>query len=125
MKISDKNINPKPNDFDYLMILDSLVTQDQQGVMWRKAKAEICKEDSTAVASTVSKFKLLKTIAHLFYVVCSFQHENLLWKILVPEWALRIFMEKFELDRNEAIDHLHKQNQAEINNTTGLDDLDF
>lgn len=69
LKISDKNINPKPNEFDYLMILDALVTQEQQGAMWRKAKAEICKEDSAAVASTVSDFKLEKTIAHLFYVV--------------------------------------------------------
>lgn len=69
LKISDKKINPKSNEFDYLMILDSLVTQEQQCVMWRKIKTEICKEDSAAGASTVSKFKIEKTIAHLFYVV--------------------------------------------------------
>lgn len=42
----------------------------------------------------------------------------------MPEWALRIAMRRFNLDRNQAIDQLNKQNQVEINHLSGLD-LDF
>lgn len=38
-----------------------------------------------------------------------FQHENLIWKGMLPEWALQIFMDKFSLDRADAIKQLTDQ----------------
>lgn len=57
-------------------------------------------------------------------ILCSFyafQHENLLWKIAIPEWALQIAMDRFHLTRDGAINHLKKQDQAEINYLSGID----
>lgn len=57
-KVSDKKIDPVPNDFDYLIVFDVLVTSEQLGVMWKTARTELCKDDVD-----VSKFKLEKTFS--------------------------------------------------------------
>lgn len=47
-------------------------------------------------------------------LVFHLQYENLFWKGLLPEWALLIFMEKFTLNRSDAIQQLTAQAQTAI-----------
>lgn len=46
----------------------------------------------------------------------SFQFHQLFWECMLPEWALRIFMDRFDLTRKEAIDHLTKHERANVLN---------
>lgn len=39
-----------------------------------------------------------------------FQHENLIWKELMPEWTLQMLMQKFGFNRIDALNHINKQN---------------
>lgn len=46
-----------------------------------------------------------------------FQHENLIWKLLIPKWIMLIFMDTFKLSQSEAVAQIEKQNKAKINST--------
>lgn len=52
-----------------------------------------------------------------------FQHENLFWTLMVPEWSMQIFMDHFELSRDEAIEVLQDQDKVKIENNSSLDDF--
>lgn len=54
-KVPDRRIDPTANECDYLLILSELVTQDQQGAMYRKLRDEFCKGDKqVAITCDVS-----------------------------------------------------------------------
>lgn len=44
---------------------------------------------------------------------------------MLPEWALRIFMDRFVLTRAEALDHLRKHEKANVANAQIDLDFDF
>lgn len=50
-----------------------------------------------------------------------FQHENLFWKGLLPEWALLLFMDKFELNRTDAVKQLNDQERIKLDKDFPLD----
>lgn len=48
------------------------------------------------------------------------QHHYLFWERMVPEWGLAVFMKLFKLNREDALDHLRKQEML-IDSTTSFD----
>lgn len=91
--IPDRFINP-PFGLSFLIILEILVTREQQTKMYRIIKDEIINAD---------------------------QHEHLIWKVLIPQWALEIFKTKFGLSQDEALRQIKIQDAAEIQNQSNFD----
>lgn len=46
MNVPDCQINPTPNECDYLLILDELVEPEQQAHMYKKLRAKLCKSET-------------------------------------------------------------------------------
>lgn len=64
----DRLIDPSRNECDFLLILNELVTPDQQGAMYRKVRSEFCKtEPENAITSNVS---LPFSINSQFHQIC-------------------------------------------------------
>lgn len=49
------------------------------------------------------------------------QHEHLIWKVLIPQWALEIFKTKFGLSQDDALRQIKIQDAAEIQNQSNFD----
>lgn len=51
-----------------------------------------------------------------------FQHENLFWTILLPEWTIGICRKKFEKrSREEVIDQIEKDEETSFNADDSLE----
>ncbi|XP_055308527.1 uncharacterized protein LOC129572567 [Sitodiplosis mosellana] len=92
-KIPDRQIESHTN-LNYLLILHELVTPNQQCFMYKKLRQEFTGE-TKAITSI---------------------HENLIWKALIPEWCLLIFMGKFKLTYEESIERIQLQDKIEALN---------
>lgn len=104
----------------FLSILDELLQERQKVEMYLKIRAELDRDSVDHITSNVRYllpiYSPIESVSHLLLVlllyVCfffHFQYENLFWKGLLPEWALLIFMEKFSLNRSDAIQQLTAQ----------------
>lgn len=66
-KIPDFRINMAKNEFDYLLILDGLVSPEQQREMYQKLRATFCKSntDSDITSDVSTSFVLRFAYVHL------------------------------------------------------------
>ncbi|XP_031620826.1 uncharacterized protein CG4951-like [Contarinia nasturtii] len=95
----DYLIKKKAADYwDYLLLLDGLITSDQQTYMYTQLRQMFFKDEPDATSTN---------------------HENLLWCFLVPQWAIHIFMNKFILTKDAAIRRLKDQDRASIQASSG------
>lgn len=91
--IPDRFIDPSFG-LSFLTVLDILITREQQTKMYRTIKDNI---------------------------VNSNQHENLIWKMLIPQWALEIFKSKFGLSQDAALRQIKLQDAAEFQKQSNFD----
>lgn len=107
----------------YLTVLWILVTEDQKLRMYDIIRLKFSSFLGNSAISNVSyhcdwqqKIGIYIIANKIHNVELSyFQHENLIWKLLIPKWAVLIFMDTFKLSHDEAIEQLEKQDKAKSN----------
>ncbi|XP_055322355.1 uncharacterized protein LOC129578193 [Sitodiplosis mosellana] len=104
-KVPDHTINPCHDECDYLLILDALVEPEQQIEMYQKLRQTFCQSDPLDAITS--------------------KHENLIWKCLLPEWALQVFMDKHFLTQDEAMERLRQQDQFKIQGDASGFDIEY
>lgn len=129
LKIPDNHIKSS----NHLLIMPELIRKELHSGMYIRCRDEFEGTDRpVSITTNVSKINYVlcflpagfikNDFGECVFTVIYFQHENLYWKILAPEWALQIFMKKFSLNREEAIEQLKKQDAAKNKDD---DDDDF
>ena len=123
-KIPNRFING--NGMDYLTILCRIVTMEQQHQMYQKLIQEFT-EDGEKYSNnrTVSLQKIIANFSYFNSKLSHderllFQHENLFWTILLPEWVVSICMKKFDLDKSEVLAKIKHDDENSLNDSFEL-----
>lgn len=128
-RIPDSQYTSTLTEHKYLLVLSELVSNTQQTEMYTKLRSIFddpsTTEHITATVCVTFSLKICHVTGqrnhfHLIFVGLLFQHEQLYWKGLIPEWALMIFMDKFSLSRTDALKQLADQDRVRTNNQNPL-----
>lgn len=84
-KTPDFRIDIPKNEFDYLLILDGLVSQDQQTKMYKKLRAEYCKSNTDVDITTI--------VSASIWAFFSFKLQQLILIVLIAS-SMKIFCGK-------------------------------
>lgn len=101
------------NDYDYLTVLSRTLTSEQQQVMFLEICANFMgnavKYMQNPIVSSI--YEVLGKFWKLFCIVYVFQHENLFWTILLPEWAIAVCSKKYGKSKGEVLNQIKKDEE--------------
>lgn len=99
----------KAADYDHVDII-SLLQSDHIQIMLDMLYSHFVKEEVHNGISVSTAFILsIPRFDQCIYSKHELQFTNLFFELMVPEWSLAIFMEKYSMDRKKAVEKIHQQ----------------
>lgn len=92
-------------EYDFSTIITQMITDKQYHAMVDKLTHELIPMDAR-------RCELITVVP---------EYADLFFEYMVPEWALLIFMEKYNLTRANALDQLQKQDRAMMDTEYAFD----
>lgn len=109
--------------YDSLTVLYWLLKSEQQTEMYKVIQK--CYADERDYIHTLKVGYAWVLLIVLWwndkFYLFHFQHENLFWKVMLPEWALVICMEKFSMTKADVLKKINEQDIDANNNSFDLD----
>lgn len=93
----------KTKEYDYMLLIPTLLTDEQQHAMMARLESELVPAEQNGIIPHV-RAQFAAAIGNYWLSICDlFQHPDLFWAVILPEWAISLFMEKFSFSRSDAI----------------------